>query len=329
MCDCAVDDSQRNGVGEATGPGYFNDLDFLQIGYKALSDEKSGGQPLMTDDEYRSEFSVFCLLAAPLIMSNDLSKWTPAMADTLLNPEMIAIDQDPMAIAGRLVWNSSAGCVGDMCDHPYAGMTVDPQNCNGCQLNVNPNVYTVYARPLHDGSVAVGLLNRVRSPPPPPPPLPKGLKTFLKGKLCVDDGEILGSGTESTLADCYGSCKATIGCEYFGFGESSWCIRYKACTPRNTSDASYTVYKMPPDAPSAIAKLPTVDSQNATHTISLDLSLIGVPKGEQVKVRDVWARQDQATVTDVITREVCSHCTVVLKLSLTSGRRINFRPWGK
>ena len=47
----------------------------------------------MTDDEYRSEYSVFCLLAAPLIMSNDLSQWTPAMAATLLNKEMIAISQ--------------------------------------------------------------------------------------------------------------------------------------------------------------------------------------------------------------------------------------------
>ena len=78
--------------------------DFLQIGYKALSDEKSGGNPLMTDDEYRSEYSIFCLLAAPLIMSNSLEPelWTGAMAATLLNPEMIALDQDPLAISGRL-----------------------------------------------------------------------------------------------------------------------------------------------------------------------------------------------------------------------------------
>ena len=110
--------------------------DFLQIGYKALSDEKSGGNPLMTDDEYRSEYSVFCLLAAPLIMSNSLlpDHWTDAMERTLLNPEMIALDQDPLAISGRLVYNSSEGCVGNMCRNPYAGSTVDPQHCNGCQM---------------------------------------------------------------------------------------------------------------------------------------------------------------------------------------------------
>ena len=82
------------GLQAAARPGYFNDLDFLQIGFKALSDQEAN-RPLLSDAQYRTEFSVFCLLAAPLIMSNDLSRWTPAMATTLLNPEMIAIDQDP------------------------------------------------------------------------------------------------------------------------------------------------------------------------------------------------------------------------------------------
>ena len=36
---------------------------------------------------------MFCLLAAPLILSNDLTHWTLAMAQTLLNKEMIAINQ--------------------------------------------------------------------------------------------------------------------------------------------------------------------------------------------------------------------------------------------
>jgi hypothetical protein len=44
-------------------------------------------------------------------MSNDLTRWTPAMAEVLLNKEMVAIDQDPLGVSGRLVWNSSEGCV--------------------------------------------------------------------------------------------------------------------------------------------------------------------------------------------------------------------------
>jgi hypothetical protein len=42
---------------------------------------------------WSGRYSVFCLLAAPLILSNDLTHWTLAMAQTLLNKEMIAINQ--------------------------------------------------------------------------------------------------------------------------------------------------------------------------------------------------------------------------------------------
>ena len=66
---------------------------------------------------------------------------------------------------------------------------------------------------------------------------------------------------------------------------------------------------------------------NGTHTFELDLSVIGVPKGAQVTVRDVWAGENRAAATGRITRAVCPHCTVVLKISLASGERIDFKPW--
>jgi hypothetical protein len=58
---------------------------------------------------------------------------------------------------------------------------------------------------------------------------------------------------------------------------------------------------------------------NNTHHILLDLSLIVVPKG--VQVRDVRAHRDQETATNTINREVWSYCTVVLCvwLSLAKG----------
>lgn len=43
--------------------------------FKELSDE-AANRPLMSDKEYRTEYSIFCLLAAPLIISNDLTRWT-------------------------------------------------------------------------------------------------------------------------------------------------------------------------------------------------------------------------------------------------------------
>ena len=71
------------------GPGHWNDPDMLEVG--------NGG---MTDNEYRSHFSFWALLAAPLIAGNDLRDMKPEIHDILTNKEVIAVDQDPLGTPG-------------------------------------------------------------------------------------------------------------------------------------------------------------------------------------------------------------------------------------
>ena len=75
------------------GPGHWNDPDMLEVG--------NGG---MTDTEYRSHFSLWAILAAPLMAGNDLGNMRPEIRDILTNKEVIAIDQDPLGRQGRRVW---------------------------------------------------------------------------------------------------------------------------------------------------------------------------------------------------------------------------------
>jgi len=75
------------------GAGHWNDPDMLEVG--------NGG---MTTIEYRSHFSMWCLLAAPLITGNDLRTMTPEIKAILTNREVIAVDQDPLGSQGRRVW---------------------------------------------------------------------------------------------------------------------------------------------------------------------------------------------------------------------------------
>ena len=77
------------------GPGHWNDPDMLEIG--------NGG---MTTTEYRSHFSLWALLAAPLIAGNDLRDMTPEIRDILTNKEVIAVNQDPLGRQGRRVWKN-------------------------------------------------------------------------------------------------------------------------------------------------------------------------------------------------------------------------------
>jgi alpha-galactosidase len=101
-------------------PGHWNDPDMLEIG--------NGG---MTATEYRTHFSLWCLLAAPLMAGNDLSLMTPETLGILGNREVIALDQDALGKQGERL---SAG--------------------NGVE---------VWTKALQDGGTAVGIFNRTEA----------------------------------------------------------------------------------------------------------------------------------------------------------------------
>jgi alpha-galactosidase len=82
----------QDGLEKFAGPGHWNDPDMLEVG--------NGG---MTNDEYRTHMSLWCLLAAPLIAGNDLTAMTQETLDLLANREVIAVDQDPRGIQGHRV----------------------------------------------------------------------------------------------------------------------------------------------------------------------------------------------------------------------------------
>jgi len=57
----------------------------------------------MTTMEYRSHFSLWAMLAAPLIAGNDLRSMTPEIKTILTNKEIIAVNQDALGMQGRRV----------------------------------------------------------------------------------------------------------------------------------------------------------------------------------------------------------------------------------
>jgi alpha-galactosidase len=74
------------------GPGHWNDPDMLEVG--------NGG---MSETEYRSHFSLWAIMAAPLLIGTDLRKIQQQYLDILLNKEVIAVDQDPLGIQGKRI----------------------------------------------------------------------------------------------------------------------------------------------------------------------------------------------------------------------------------
>ena len=99
------------------GPGRWNDPDMLEVGNGVLTPEKD-----------KSHFSLWCMLAAPLMTGNDLSKMTPATKAILTNKEVIAIDQDKLGKQGYKILDELE--------------------------------YEIFLKPLSSGDTAICLFNR-------------------------------------------------------------------------------------------------------------------------------------------------------------------------
>jgi alpha-galactosidase len=74
------------------GPGHWNDPDMLEVG--------NGG---MTPAEYRAHFSLWALMAAPLMAGNDIANMDETTRSILTNKDVIAIDQDRLGVQGHRV----------------------------------------------------------------------------------------------------------------------------------------------------------------------------------------------------------------------------------
>ncbi|XP_065911762.1 uncharacterized protein [Dysidea avara] len=122
------------GLGKYAGPTKgWNDLDFIMTGGQGCKDDHSKICPGQTDVEYRSEFSMWVIMASPLLVVTDIRNMTELQKEILLNAEMISVHQDKLGKAGDRVggWDCSEG----------------KERCQ------------IWAKPLNDGSVAVALFN--------------------------------------------------------------------------------------------------------------------------------------------------------------------------
>ena len=80
--------NMRPGIRQFAGPDHWNDPDMMEIG--------NG----MSTDEDRTHFSLWCMMAAPLIAGNDIRLMNEETRAILTNREVIAVDQDSLGIQG-------------------------------------------------------------------------------------------------------------------------------------------------------------------------------------------------------------------------------------
>jgi alpha-galactosidase len=125
---------QQTGHETFAGPGHWNDTDMLVVGHLGWGRIDPPRPTTLTPNEQLAHISLWALQAAPLLIGADMTQMDQWTIDLLGNREVLAIDQDPMGKAAGRVWAD--------------------------------NWTQVWARPLADGTMAVGLFNRAPEPMP-------------------------------------------------------------------------------------------------------------------------------------------------------------------
>lgn len=91
---------------EAQGPGHYNDPDYL-IPMRPMAD----GTLELTQEESTTQLVMWAEMGSPLVIGSDPRTLTPSMIGTLRNPEIIAVDQDPLAVQGVRIAGDGTGDV--------------------------------------------------------------------------------------------------------------------------------------------------------------------------------------------------------------------------
>lgn len=114
-----------------SGPGCYNDIDMLVVGMYGKGNVALGDQMdvNLRNEEYKTHFSLWCLMNSPLMIGCDIRNMNQATKDILLNKELIAINQDE---EGRQAY------------------TMEQWN--------NSDV-KIYVKPLSDGSYGIGFFH--------------------------------------------------------------------------------------------------------------------------------------------------------------------------
>ncbi|ORY39622.1 glycoside hydrolase [Rhizoclosmatium globosum] len=99
--------NQNENLHKYAAPGGFNDMDMLEV-----------GNGRMTQEEYRTHFSVWAALKSPLLLGHDLTKTTRKTLEIIGNKRVIAINQDPLGRSAilRIKYRNVFVWVGELVD---------------------------------------------------------------------------------------------------------------------------------------------------------------------------------------------------------------------
>lgn len=209
------------------------------------------GNTCISDDEARTQMTIWSIVAAPLIMGNDLRNITASAAAILQNAEAIAVDQDPLGEMGIRLSTSSAS--------------------------------EVWARNLSNGDIAVGLFNKGGAAPPAPESCPASTWNETQGgylEACGGSAGDISCFSGLTQDDALAQCCSDGYCAGFSYypADGSGCFK---------SNVDCGV--MPASGYVGFNKIGFLPPTPSPLDIALNFTTLGWPATTWASVRDIWS----------------------------------------
>jgi len=127
--------TERNGqptnMADRAGPGHFNDADMMIVGMVSVASGRQFHPTNLTPNEQYTHVSAWILMACPMLIGCDMTKFDDFTLGLLTNDEVLAVNQDPLGKAGR--------------------RRIDKLKGGG---------FEVWTKELEGGSKAIGIFNR-------------------------------------------------------------------------------------------------------------------------------------------------------------------------
>lgn len=119
-------------MNEYAGPSGWNDPDMLVVGIGGKSMSIGSESKGCTQEQYKSHFALWCMMASPLLCGNDVRNMDDSTLQVLLDKDLIAINQD---VVGKQA-----------------------------ERSIRADYYDIWVKPLADGRKAVACFNRMDTP---------------------------------------------------------------------------------------------------------------------------------------------------------------------
>ena len=254
--------------------GFAMDGDTLLAG----TTNQATGAPCLTPDEERTQMAIYCIMALPLLMGNDLRSLRNESRATLQNPRAIAVSQDGGIVGGR---------------------RVSPK---GAQ--------EAWARNLSGGDVALLLWNKA-TVPPPACPAGEWVATqgwfWAAGTPCDAPNGNIGCFHNASLDEARATCCADALCAGFSWSPANGVGCFKnAQTCRDTLPGFDGWFKT--------AWPPAPPPPPAAANVSVSFASLNLPP--VVDIVDVWNGESLGRFTGSYTApSVAPHAAAFLRLT--------------